>query len=30
MVARAVSDNNFQGAIEWAEQKIQAIYDKYK
>ena len=29
MVARAVSDNNLQGAMEWAELKIQAIYDKY-
>jgi multiple sugar transport system substrate-binding protein len=29
MVARAVSDNNLQGAMEWAEQKIKAIYDKY-
>jgi multiple sugar transport system substrate-binding protein len=30
MVARAVQDNNLNGAIEWAEQKIQAIYDKYR
>jgi len=30
MVARAVGDNNFQSAMEWAEQKLQAIYDKYK
>jgi multiple sugar transport system substrate-binding protein len=30
MVARAVGDNNLDGAMEWAEQKIQAIYDKYK
>jgi multiple sugar transport system substrate-binding protein len=30
MVARAVGDRNVNAAIEWAEQKIQTIYDKYK
>ncbi len=30
MMARAVGDGNVQGAIEWAEQKIKTIYDKYK
>jgi multiple sugar transport system substrate-binding protein len=28
MVAKAVTENNVPGAIEWAEQKIKAIYDK--
>jgi hypothetical protein len=30
MVARAVQDNNLNGAIEWAEQKIRAIDDRYR
>jgi hypothetical protein len=30
MVARAIGDKKLAGAIEWAEQKIQAIYDKYR
>jgi multiple sugar transport system substrate-binding protein len=30
MVARAVGDKNVNAAIEWAEQKIQTIYDKHK
>jgi len=29
MVARAVQDNNFNGAMEWAEEKIKAIYAKH-
>jgi multiple sugar transport system substrate-binding protein len=30
MVARAIQDKNYNGAMEWAEQRIKAIYDKYK
>jgi hypothetical protein len=30
MVARAVGDNNLNGAMEWAEEKIKTIYDKHK
>jgi multiple sugar transport system substrate-binding protein len=29
MVARAVNDGDVKGAVEWATQKVQAIYDKY-
>jgi hypothetical protein len=29
MVARAVTDNNVNGAVEWATQKIEAIYAKH-
>jgi multiple sugar transport system substrate-binding protein len=29
MVARAVNDGDVNGAVEWATQKVQAIYDKY-
>jgi multiple sugar transport system substrate-binding protein len=29
MVARAVNDNDVNGAVEWGTQKVQAIYDKY-
>jgi hypothetical protein len=29
MVARAVNDGDVNGAVEWATQKIDAIYAKY-
>ena len=29
MVARAVTDNDVNGAVEWATQKVEAIYAKY-
>jgi multiple sugar transport system substrate-binding protein len=29
MVARAVTDNDINGAVEWATQKVEAIYAKY-
>jgi multiple sugar transport system substrate-binding protein len=30
MMGRAVQDGNADAAVEWAAQKVQAIYDKYK
>jgi len=29
MVARSVQDGDINGAVEWAQQKIEAIYAKY-
>ncbi len=29
MMARAVTDNDVKGAVEWATQKVEAIYAKY-
>jgi hypothetical protein len=30
MIARAVTDGNVDAAISWGENKVKAIYDKYK
>jgi hypothetical protein len=29
MVGRAVQDGNVEGAVEWATQRVEAIYAKY-
>jgi hypothetical protein len=30
MVGRAVQDRDVNGAVDWATQKVEAIYAKYK
>jgi hypothetical protein len=29
LVGKAVQDNDVNGAVEWAQQKLEAIYAKY-